>query len=232
MYLTNSELANHNQVQLHRLAGLFKNNPDQFYEVCNSGASFMNINTAQLEVKYTNRLFADFLERDQQEVVDLGLDLLKAVSDQSVMNMAIDKISVFNKTHATKDQCNYMQYMKLLGKWEWLYTTKISLGSGMYLNSGHSLNDLGALGRVVSGILGETLITNTGWLKFKSLSKREKEILKALAAGYTNTQLSEKLFLSEHTVRTHRKNIFKKLDLKSMRDVVVFAQTFEILDEL
>jgi DNA-binding NarL/FixJ family response regulator len=47
------------------------------------------------------------------------------------------------------------------------------------------------------------------------LSKREKEILKLIAEGLTNPDISKKLFISIDTVDTHRKNLYTKLNVKN-----------------
>lgn len=57
----------------------------------------------------------------------------------------------------------------------------------------------------------------------KRLSSREMEILKMVAEGYSSTVIGSKLFLSPQTIDTHRKNILKKLDLHSVRDLTRFA---------
>ncbi|WPU95315.1 response regulator transcription factor [Mucilaginibacter sabulilitoris] len=44
-----------------------------------------------------------------------------------------------------------------------------------------------------------------------SLSSRETEIVHLIAKGLTNKEIAEKLYLSVHTIKTHRKNIIKKL---------------------
>jgi DNA-binding NarL/FixJ family response regulator len=43
------------------------------------------------------------------------------------------------------------------------------------------------------------------------LSSRETEIIHLIADGLTNNEIADKLFLSFHTIKTHRKNIIKKL---------------------
>jgi len=43
------------------------------------------------------------------------------------------------------------------------------------------------------------------------LSSRETELIRLIADGLTNKDIAEKLFLSVHTIKTHRKNIIKKL---------------------
>jgi DNA-binding NarL/FixJ family response regulator len=56
-----------------------------------------------------------------------------------------------------------------------------------------------------------------------SLSKREVEIIKELAAGLTSKQIAEKLRLSSFTVETHRKNINNKLGFSNSAEVIRFA---------
>lgn len=55
------------------------------------------------------------------------------------------------------------------------------------------------------------------------LSKREKEILMQVALGLTNSQIAEKLFISQHTVVTHRKKITSKLGIKTISGLTVYA---------
>ena len=56
-----------------------------------------------------------------------------------------------------------------------------------------------------------------------SLSEREREIITMIAEGMTNAIISEKLFLSKHTVNTHRKNIMAKLGVKNTAGIVMYA---------
>ncbi|MDZ7764182.1 MAG: response regulator transcription factor [Melioribacteraceae bacterium] len=56
-----------------------------------------------------------------------------------------------------------------------------------------------------------------------TLTKRELEILKITAQGLSNKEIADKLFLSLHTVYTHRKNIMKKLDIKSNSEFIKYA---------
>lgn len=55
------------------------------------------------------------------------------------------------------------------------------------------------------------------------LSDRELEVIKLMSEGLTSHDIAEKLFISEHTVKTHRKNILRKLDLNNSSQVVQFA---------
>ncbi len=55
------------------------------------------------------------------------------------------------------------------------------------------------------------------------LTDREREILKLIAREYTNKQMAEELFISERTVETHRKNIFRKTKTNNLVGLIKFA---------
>ena len=55
------------------------------------------------------------------------------------------------------------------------------------------------------------------------LTEREIEVLTYISEGLTNVQIAEKLFLSSHTVNTHRKNIMQKLGVNNTASMVMYA---------
>lgn len=70
-------------------------------------------------------------------------------------------------------------------------------------------------------------VDGENWTNFNCepvhLSEREQEIITLIAEGYTNTAIAEQLFLSPHTVNTHRKNIMQKLGVKNTAAIVMYA---------
>ncbi|MDO4179839.1 MAG: response regulator transcription factor [Bacteroidales bacterium] len=57
----------------------------------------------------------------------------------------------------------------------------------------------------------------------EALSQREKEIICCVVRGMTNKETAEKLFLSIHTVITHRRNIARKLQIHSPAGLTIYA---------
>lgn len=55
------------------------------------------------------------------------------------------------------------------------------------------------------------------------LTKREKEIILLITQGKTSKDIAQKLFISEHTARQHRKNILKKVGVSTTGDLVRLA---------
>lgn len=65
-----------------------------------------------------------------------------------------------------------------------------------------------------------TLKTESSW---ETLTGREREILKLIAEGHTNKQISDLLCISVRTVETHRANLMRKLDLHSVAELTALA---------
>jgi DNA-binding NarL/FixJ family response regulator len=55
------------------------------------------------------------------------------------------------------------------------------------------------------------------------LSTREKSILREISLGRTSKEIADRLFISAHTVITHRKNINRKLGIKTVSGLTVYA---------
>ena len=55
------------------------------------------------------------------------------------------------------------------------------------------------------------------------LTNREREVLKLIANELTTNEIADKLFISTHTVETHRKNLLSKLNVKNIAGLVRFA---------
>jgi two-component system response regulator NreC len=66
---------------------------------------------------------------------------------------------------------------------------------------------------------------------YEQLSRREREVLKLLALGYTASQIADKLALSPKTVETYRTRIMEKLNLNSRVDLVQYALARGLLSE-
>ncbi len=70
--------------------------------------------------------------------------------------------------------------------------------------------------------------------KTDNLTDREKEILSSVVKGLTNKEIANKLFLSTHTVISHRRNITRKLEIHSTAGLTIYAIVNKLvtLDEI
>ncbi|MEP3387147.1 MAG: response regulator transcription factor [Reichenbachiella sp.] len=63
----------------------------------------------------------------------------------------------------------------------------------------------------------------------ENLSEREKEIIKCLSDGLNSKAIANELFISEHTVKTHRRNIMHKLKVKTSAELIRLAMEKQII---
>ncbi|MEZ8825965.1 LuxR C-terminal-related transcriptional regulator [Vibrio sp. 10N.261.55.A7] len=56
------------------------------------------------------------------------------------------------------------------------------------------------------------------------LTRREMEILESLKTGGSNIEIADSLFVSEHTIKSHLYNIFKKLEVKNRTQAMAWAK--------
>ncbi|MCH8495276.1 MAG: response regulator transcription factor [Balneolales bacterium] len=102
---------------------------------------------------------------------------------------------------------------------------------------GYLLKDFGekelllALKKVTSGeyfaspVLNQTTQVESDNRAF-FLTTREKEIISLTALGKSSTEIGDAIHISPHTVNTHRRNIYKKLGISNMKELVTFAHAY------
>jgi DNA-binding CsgD family transcriptional regulator len=77
-------------------------------------------------------------------------------------------------------------------------------------------------------VLEDDVFFKTHFYKISLLTKKEKEIISLVALNNTSNEIAEKLFISVHTVNTHRKSINSKLAVKNMADILRIVDVFEL----
>ena len=74
-------------------------------------------------------------------------------------------------------------------------------------------------------VVGCTCDSQDTW----ELTEREIEVLALLVQGYSNKDVADKLFISPHTVITHRKNLMEKTGIRSLSGLTIYAITKNII---
>lgn len=83
-----------------------------------------------------------------------------------------------------------------------------------------------ALSKEVQEIMLRTSVTD---FELPRLTKREKQILQAIAKGNTSVEIAEQLFISVITVETHRRNLLQKFKAKNMMELVKIATENQLI---
>jgi two-component system response regulator DesR len=90
--------------------------------------------------------------------------------------------------------------------------------------------DAGEVARAVRMVgLGMTMFAPTSEQPAPLLSEREREVLDLVAAGSTNREIAQALFLSPHTVKEHTSALYRKLGARNRAEAVQRAQRVGLL---
>jgi DNA-binding CsgD family transcriptional regulator len=73
-------------------------------------------------------------------------------------------------------------------------------------------------------------LKNRVYVEFSSLfTDREIEIIKLVSGNHTSKEIAKKLYISPHTVNTHRKNILQKAQCANTANLITFCQKVGVL---
>ncbi|HNP96026.1 MAG TPA: response regulator transcription factor [Cyclobacteriaceae bacterium] len=118
---------------------------------------------------------------------------------------------------------------------EMVYEALKSGASGYITKSANYMELLSALeeitkgGAPMSSKIARMVIDNFHLNPNSPLTKRETEILQLIAEGKTYTQISEELFISKETSKTHIKNIYSKLQVRSKSEAIAKANQDKLI---
>jgi len=176
-----------------------------------------------------------------------GLDAALALEpDVVLMDIAMPGISGLEATRGLRSQRPETQVLILTihDREDYLFEA-LRAGAAGYVLKGADVQDLLAAVRSASRgqvylypTAAKTLVedylqrarSGSGEGRNERLSDREREVLTLIAQGKTTAEIAEALFLSPHTVQSHRDHIMNKLDLHSKADLIKYAIAKGLID--
>lgn len=191
---------------------------NSFTLIVNSSQKFTVVNT------YGNSEDAiDNLHRDKPEIVLMDIEL-------PVMNG-------IQATKIIKDKAPHVDIVmvSVYEDSELVFEALKAGASGYITKSANYLELLTALEEIVKGgapmssRIARMVIDNFHVNPNSPLTKRETEILQLISEGKTYTQISEELFISKETAKTHIKNIYSKLQVKSKSEAIAKANMDKLI---
>lgn len=160
-------------------------------------------------------LIKSFKEIEDVRLVSNDRDCCKVVSDFEP-DLIVVNTSVFNH----ESMMNVMEVKKPEAIVMHVFNSSLPIGSPS--NHLSILDDREALTDKLEQAI-EKLNQASKEVDLEELSPREKDILKEVALGLTNKEIAEKMYISTHTVISHRKNITRKLGIKTVSGLTVYA---------
>lgn len=186
-----------------------------------------------LEVIQTNKGHAEVTGYHLDEIREMGMTYLEKNVHPTTMASASELVSSYKKLshHQT---FTFVQYVKLHQDKDFsplITVTKVSkLPGNLVICLSPQPEDFGSMSSKMEQIVKMDQFKLKHFKRFQQLTEREVEILKLLANGCNNPEIAEQLFLARSTVETHRKNVKRKLELRSFRDLMKYAFAFNLVE--
>lgn len=191
---------------------------NSFTLIVNSSQKFMVVNSyGSCEEAIDN------LNRDKPEII--------------LMDIELPGMNGIQGTKAIKDKSSYIDIIMVTvyEDSDLVFEALKAGASGYITKSANYLELLSALEEIVKGgapmssRIARMVIDNFHVNPNSPLTKRETEILQLISEGKTYTQISEELFISKETAKTHIKNIYSKLQVNSKSEAIAKANLEKLI---
>lgn len=191
-----------------------------------------------LAVSYMNNWGCEQLGTSVAEINALGAAYYQKYFVEEESSAIFQGIQKYLLAGDHDQQYNFFQRVKLHKEtdYKWFYSVckqiKIKEGS-------ESIHKMIVLSSPVEGVdlmisrvnkvLDENVYIKNNYRIFASLTKREKTIIAMIVHGKASREIADELYISIHTVNTHRKNIITKTDCHTFAALFKFALAFELM---
>ncbi len=149
----------------------------------------------------------------------------------------VPKILGLLERNNNNDICTYFQQVRFkpTDDWSWhMGSSKILAHDEtskplLTITMAFPIDAMHHMASKASRLLEENNFLRNNYTKFSKLSNREVEVLRLMAIGKSAPETAEILFISLHTVETHRKNIKQKLATTSYFELTQYARSFDLI---
>lgn len=228
MIYSGKETLIQNEHSTFRLKKLYLDDMALFYQMVDYLPFPIYINHRDtLKHEFFSNTFYNYGEEIQQ-LYEKGISYLPTIAEPFLLQTAKDKAAKFSKTNDHNAICSYLQCLSLNKKMTSFFTNKCLIDDNLTINTNIFPSNQNAFTKLFNVILPESQNSLEFWQRFQSLTKQEKLILKLVTAGLSSQQIGEQLFISKSTVKTHRRNVFKKLNASNLRDLIKFSLVLEL----
>jgi len=168
-----------------------------------------------------------------------AMDLLKATpADVAIVDINLPEVNGIELTAKIKKEFPVVKVLAMSTFTERSYISQmIQNGASGYLVKSASKEEIEAAilsakeGKLYLSIDNQNVDLNTELISdVPIVSRREKEVLQLIVDGLTNPQIAEKLFISLHTVDSHRKNLLTKFNVNNTASLIRIAVKFSLVN--
>ncbi len=186
---------------------------------------------------YMNQKGCDFLKHSKEELEAMGPAYFDNFFPKEEINVLKKDIMKFLQQGDVTRELSFFQRVRPDAQtdYKWyltttkLYTADEILNTSQVIHIAIEVSSATYAARKLNYLVEQNELVQKNYLKYISLTPREKEIIKLIVDGKNSGTIADMLFISLHTVNNHRKNIISKLEIKSLSELIKIAVAFNII---
>jgi DNA-binding CsgD family transcriptional regulator len=188
-------------------------------------------------VRYMSPNGLDLLGLTLEEVCDMTApEYFERFFNPEDVNQYAPKVRGFLERN-DRDSISYFQQVRLKDNPNWVWHLSVTRiltrdengAPVLSITTAHPIESHQHVTIKVERLLVENEFLRKKYAQFSKLSERERDILRLGVLGQSSQQIADQLFISIETVKTHRKNINKKLAVNSTYDLSLYARAFDLV---
>lgn len=228
---TEKEFYNQGQHFAYRLRNLYRKDSALFFQLQDYFPFPVYICARQTsEYHFFNQAFLK-QGKEIEELLTKGRVYLDTIANLPLLEEACEKAVQLHNNNDYDALCHYLQAIPLNGEMTPFFTSKLLIDEQQTLNIPFFPTESLIFQKVFKELLPAGEENLNKWLRFQTLTKREKQIIRLIADGGSSKTVSKQLHITLETVKTHRKNIYKKMDISNTSQLVRLAIFLELVDE-
>jgi DNA-binding CsgD family transcriptional regulator len=230
--MTEIEMVNTQQCSLLQLDQVLLKDQDILKDVSDALPGWIHLNHLDsIGLSWMSESMQNDLQISPEDANQRGPAFLKEIIREDTTQHVITRLLDLRAQEDEHRIIGFIQMIRLNQKepYHAYYTTvKISKTMNCFVCQTVPLLGFETVIRSLSLSMGCDKIRMDYFGKFQSLTKREKEILGMIAEGHSNHSIADRLYISYWTVKTHRRNILRKLETNRIQDLIKIAQIFNL----
>lgn len=230
---TLTSILNHQYEKLKVYGDLIQKNPITFEQVGELSGDVLFYTDEDFNLQYLNREGRDWIGLPPGSSKNMEIEFNEKFFHPDTLQYELPKVRDFFKNQQIGTV--YSNYQQVFNSKINAYCICLVIFKKFksvcfgYLTMTIPISKFLGLNKKIQRIIAEELFRDCHRCQFNQLTERESEILKLLAIGRNNPEISDELFISRHTVEKHRKNINRKLGIHGFKDILDYAYAFDLV---
>ena len=191
-----------------------------------------HLNDAEFNFRFINEKGCEWFGMSKEMILQMGKEFPKKFYHPDTVDIEFPKIKLL--CESSNRETVYSNYQQIYCRCQkryvlcMVFVKKAANLSGV-LSITEPIDRGLSISKKIRRLISEEAFKRNHEKNFGYLTMRESEILRLLAEGFNNPQISDHLYISRRTVEQHRKNINRKLNVRNYKDILSYAYAFDLI---